>query len=294
VELLVVIGIIAVLISILLPSLRTAREAATTVACSSNIRQVGLGLQMYCQNNKGRAPWNSTLSTDNTPWQRVISISMGTKPPQGQEYPYVSPAFQCPAVMPLSSTPRAHYQGTSRLFSERAFLTTAPTGKIPPWTVVPNTYLAPPANFASLSKPSETGVAWDAPLYRVYNVNDYEAQGADIYQDDYRATSARTYGNQVRGSSQGDGVASIHVFPGGFATTTITPAMVAPYNYDPGPTNFFFDAVSTNVRRSPFRFRHKKDTTLNMLFADGHVEARRYDQLYERDLQAKARVPADP
>ena len=56
VELLVVIGIIAVLIAILLPSLSTARRQARTVQCLSNIRQVGNGFFMYAQQFKGYWP----------------------------------------------------------------------------------------------------------------------------------------------------------------------------------------------------------------------------------------------
>lgn len=47
VELLVVISIIALLVSILMPSLGKAREQAKRIACSSNMRQLGLGLFLY-------------------------------------------------------------------------------------------------------------------------------------------------------------------------------------------------------------------------------------------------------
>src|SRR5215216_300288 len=56
VELLVVIGIIALLISILLPSLNRARENAKQVQCMSNMRQLGIAFTMYVDTSKGRFP----------------------------------------------------------------------------------------------------------------------------------------------------------------------------------------------------------------------------------------------
>jgi prepilin-type N-terminal cleavage/methylation domain-containing protein len=52
IELLVVIAIIAILISLLLPSLAGARNAARDMSCKSNLRQFGLAISMYLDNQK--------------------------------------------------------------------------------------------------------------------------------------------------------------------------------------------------------------------------------------------------
>jgi len=74
VELLVVIGIIAVLIAMLLPSLRKAQESARTAVCSSNLRQCFLGFQTYANDFRGSIPVMRTDTTSNIklwPWFMV-------------------------------------------------------------------------------------------------------------------------------------------------------------------------------------------------------------------------------
>jgi prepilin-type N-terminal cleavage/methylation domain-containing protein/prepilin-type processing-associated H-X9-DG protein len=76
VELLVVIGIIAVLVGMLLPSLQKARERANRTACASNVRQIAMGLLMYAQENRGWffEPGNGKA------WQEYTTNSTKPKP----------------------------------------------------------------------------------------------------------------------------------------------------------------------------------------------------------------------
>jgi prepilin-type processing-associated H-X9-DG protein len=68
VELLVMIVIIGLLISILLPALNLARVQAMRVECASNLRQLGLGYQLYANANNGSYPAPpSSLNYDGTP-----------------------------------------------------------------------------------------------------------------------------------------------------------------------------------------------------------------------------------
>lgn len=69
IELLVVIAIIAVLAGLLLPSLGKTKEAGRSTVCLGNLRQVGIALQLYVQDNNNRMPamYDQLISTNAEP-----------------------------------------------------------------------------------------------------------------------------------------------------------------------------------------------------------------------------------
>ena len=69
IELLVVIAIIGVLAGLLLPVMSKAKEAGRGTVCLSNLRQLGLGLQLYVQDHNNRLPFmrDALLGTNSIP-----------------------------------------------------------------------------------------------------------------------------------------------------------------------------------------------------------------------------------
>jgi len=82
IELLVVIAIIALLVAILVPSLKRARELARGVVCMNNVRQMHLGLALYMSENSGfltgiLGPWSTPPNPGNTTYYREMQKSFG-------------------------------------------------------------------------------------------------------------------------------------------------------------------------------------------------------------------------
>jgi prepilin-type N-terminal cleavage/methylation domain-containing protein/prepilin-type processing-associated H-X9-DG protein len=181
VELLVVIGIIAVLISVLLPALSKARGRAQTVSCASNLRQITLAALNYAAEYKGSLPYGFIFNRQNPANGRpavgenpvnyitwfsscdkymnakssfTIPLDFNTGFFDGGTTRKFSQAFKCPAVASDFQQQVQYYQHGVAMPHMPLELGLTPAGK---------PKITAPAKLTQLYP--DTALFWDSPVY---------------------------------------------------------------------------------------------------------------------------------
>lgn len=133
IELLLVVGIIAVLAALLLPAINRAKERARTVACLNNLKQLGLASQMYAADNAGMLAANQRQNLGSNQWvrgnmQSTVDATNTALIQQSKFFPYVNQAsaFRCPADVELSGGDTA--KATAGLARVRSYAMNSWTG----------------------------------------------------------------------------------------------------------------------------------------------------------------------
>jgi prepilin-type N-terminal cleavage/methylation domain-containing protein/prepilin-type processing-associated H-X9-DG protein len=259
VELLVVIGIIALLISILLPSLGRARQQANVVACMSNLRNIGQAMIQYTNDNKGSLPiaWRGGGGPNdpNDVWSELLYKYLG-----GRDRTSPMPMVMVDKDMKEATAYASWYDG-NRL---QGYTMHGLLGSYDPAHSEPR--IRKPQILSKLRDPGSRVVIWDAP-----QVGNAWGGAADL-----QGVNQPFANCWMMGDTESWGPYWLD-WPLPNWYTDPRPGPNPGANTDPADRAMPFRGASgENDYVFQIRWRHQMNTVANFLFLDGHVDSMRY------------------
>ena len=261
VELLVVIGIIAVLISILLPALNKARDAADTAKCLANMRQIGTALQMYYNGEKGYVPLGLTyLSTSDPVYTAGYDGDSKSSAPAD---PSLKKVYWVNRIAPYldgrMTRPYANWGHPTR---------PAPVNP----SAAPNLASRGAWIFRCPSDVSTTSSSYYWQIWASYNCNYLVAGDEDRYGGAYSDRSFPKRISKVKRSSDiiysMDASSAVSMLSS-YGKDGLTGAGFTNQGTAPGSASTVVNG--TNTCDYYFQRRHRRGTAANALFIDGHA-----------------------
>lgn len=308
VELLVVIGIIALLISILLPSLNRARQQANLLVCASNLHSIGEMLQEYAAQYQGYSPacysetyyttWADTLSVMAT--HRYLSqtsptIAFPGQPVAANQYEPVQDMNVFHDVDVANDAWYSHacaYVANPRAFGSVDKLAAASESLFWDPLTSPKVNGYSQRKLSTIQRASDVMLIWCGAC-QIDGNTDYGTYYPFAHAlDGYQMTGGHSLCYPTPGSntfpttSYGNLIALGGVNPLGGATPNsrtggVTLSYLKIENMDALSTNYsgFGGTDVCNMR-----FRHVNNTTANFLFVDGHVASRVIGTVIAQDI----------
>jgi prepilin-type N-terminal cleavage/methylation domain-containing protein/prepilin-type processing-associated H-X9-DG protein len=281
VELLVVIGIIALLIGILLPTLGRARQSANALWCLSNERQMGIAMAMYTQYNQGRYPiyyWQGDPTPPGfgaTDWRALImpymktgATGVYTDSDSGNLWALFKDKDTVSGNSGLVNYNAEHVQTYSVLTAIFRFSSGPMTKTFSSTTGVVGSQDdgERPLKVGQVRRPSEVIMLMDAAQIGNEGLNGGVPWSSDADLD----------------NMQGDNIERTWALwssanPVDYCTTMHPQGPDAGLNKDYNTYNDMYgDSGPNGAIGNDMRFRHMNNTQTNALFVDGHAGAFRY------------------
>jgi prepilin-type processing-associated H-X9-DG protein/prepilin-type N-terminal cleavage/methylation domain-containing protein len=315
VELLVVIGIIALLISMLLPALNRARQQANLINCQSNLRTIGQLIDVYATENGGFLPpsYSQSFLTTYADTLTLLNSSTHPAPPGLAPVPTVNPIPGDPTepymLEPAQDSPVFHdldVPGSSWYAHASAYIPNPRvfgmsdngTGGDPLWDPYAPSGIQlghagyQPRRIGSIQHSAVVMMLWDGPSQLGADINYGVPRTITYGLDDWQSTNG--HGLCYPTPAQLPFVAKDYSNPIALGVPILTGS--APSSQSAGSVtksyllaaNSDITSATANVQFGPnsneMRFRHMGNTVANFLFCDGHVEPRVLGTVVAQDI----------